>query len=348
MAGVSGIDLNLLAVLSALLEERNVTRAGARLSLSQPTISGALARLRQHFGDELLVRSGREYQLTPTATRLLPAVRAALEQVERTLSSPPVFDPATSDRTFSIAISGQSLLNLNGLVKRLRQQAPRVRLETWPVTTALMETGRPGWPGYDVLVAPAGFWPDGQPEVIIRDRLVYIADPANPRLRDGTLTAADLQALPHAATRLPHPGAHPATAALERLGITPTVVVTTGGWLPLAFLVAGTDLVAAIPERLAHRITTAAGVTIATITDPPLAAIELIEAAWWHPMRATDPALTWLRTTLRDIADELDDSVDGPAIDTASLDSASLDSASLDSAVLAIASLPAEKWNLDR
>ena len=72
MAGVSGIDLNLLAVLSALLEERNVTRAGMRLRLSQPTISGALARLRQHFGDELLVRSGREYQLTPMAAQLLP------------------------------------------------------------------------------------------------------------------------------------------------------------------------------------------------------------------------------------------------------------------------------------
>jgi len=303
MAGVSGIDLNLLTVLSALLEERNVTRAGARLSLSQPTISGALARLRQHFGDELLVRSGREYQLTPTATRLLPAVREALEQVERTLSAPPEFDPATSERRFSIAISRHSLLSLSGLVRRVHTEAPRVRLDTWPVTAALMEADRPGWPGYDVLVAPAGFWPDGQPEVITRDRLVYVADPANPRLRDGALTAADLQALPHAAARLPHPCADPAAAALERLGITPTVVITTGGWLPLAFLVAGTDLVAAIPERLARRVAAAAGVTIAAIADPPLAAIELVEAAWWHPMRATDPALTWLRTTLHDITE---------------------------------------------
>jgi hypothetical protein len=229
-------------------------------------------------------------------------VLAALEQVERTLSAPPQFDPATSERRFSIAISGQSLLSLSGLVRRVRQQAPRVRLDTWPVTTALMETDRPGWPGYDVLVAPAGFWSDGQPEVITRDRLVYVADPANPRLRDGTLTASDLRALPHAAARLPHPGAHPAAAALERLGVTPTVVVTTGGWLPLAFLVAGTDLVAAIPERLARRVCAAAGVITATITDPPLATIELVEAAWWHPMRATDPALTWLRTTLHDVA----------------------------------------------
>src|SRR5215831_9988100 len=102
MAGVSGIDLNLLTVLSALLEERNVTKAGARLSLSQPTMSGALARLRQHFGDELLARSGREYLLTPLAAGLLPAVQEALCQVERTLSPPSEFDPATSVRRFSI------------------------------------------------------------------------------------------------------------------------------------------------------------------------------------------------------------------------------------------------------
>jgi DNA-binding transcriptional LysR family regulator len=306
MAGLSGIDLNLLAVLSALLEERNVTRAGMRLRLSQPTISGALARLRQHFGDELLVRSGREYQLTAMAAQLLPAVRDALARADRTLSAPAPFDPATSERRFSVAISGQSLLSLSELVKHVHAKAPRVRLEAWPVTPALLEAGQPGLLGYDVLVAPAGFWADGQPEVIARDRLVYVADPANPRLRDGTLTAADLQALPHAAARLPHPGADPAAAALERLGITPAIVLTTGGWLPLAFLVAGTDLVAAIPERLARRVAAAAGVTIAAITEPALAAIELTEAAWWHPMRAADPALTWLRTTLRDIAAQLD------------------------------------------
>src|ERR1700761_8184612 len=98
VAAVSGIDLNLLIALGALLEERNLTRAGERLSLSQPTMSGALARLRRHFGDELLVRSGREYQLTPLASGLLPAVRAALGQVEHTLSVPAAFDPATSRR----------------------------------------------------------------------------------------------------------------------------------------------------------------------------------------------------------------------------------------------------------
>ena len=291
MAGAAGIDLNLLAVLGALLEHRNVTRAGERLRLSQPTMSGALARLRHHFGDELLVRSGREYQLTPLATGLLPAVREALGQVERTLSVPAEFDPPTSLRRFSIAISAQSILALSGQLRRVHELAPGVRLDMWPITTTLMETGH-SLLGYDVLIGPAGFRADGNPEVLLRDRIVYVADPANPRLRDGQdrFTVEDLARLPHAAARLPQSGL--VTSALDRLGVTPRVVATTGGWLPLPFLVAGTDLVAAVPERLARRVSGAAGVTV---TEPPFGTIELIEAAWWHPMHATDPALTWLR-----------------------------------------------------
>ena len=289
MAGAAGFDLNLLAVLGALLEHRNVTRAGEGLRLSQPTMSGALARLRQHFGDELLVRSGREYQLTPMASGLLPAVREALSQVERTLSVPAEFDPATSLRRFSIAISAQSILALSEVLRRVHELAPGVRLDTWPITAALVETGH-SLPGYDVLIAPEGFRADGDPEVLLRDRMVFVADPANPRLRDGRLTVEDLAALPHAAARLPQAGL--VAGALGRLGVTPRVVATTGGWLPLPFLVAGTDLVAAVPERLARRMGAAAGVTI---VEPPFGVIELVEAAWWHPLHTTDPALTWLR-----------------------------------------------------
>jgi DNA-binding transcriptional LysR family regulator len=295
--GVRGIDLNLLSVLGALLEERNLTRAGAKLSLSQPTMSGALARLRQHFGDELLMRSGREYRLTPVASRLLPAVRDALGQVERTVSAPLEFDPATSTRRFSIAVSGPSLLALGGLARRVREVAPRVRLDIWPVSLPFARTGR-NMLAYDLLIAPAGPRPGEQQEVVLRDRFVYVTDPANPRLADGRLTVEDLAALPHAAARLPQAGL--VSVALERLGVTPNVAATTGGWLPLPFVVAGTGLVAAVPERLARRVSGAAGVIVA---EPPFGTIELNEAAWWHPMRAADPALAWLRAILREEAD---------------------------------------------
>lgn len=301
MAGAASIDLNLLAVLGALLEHRNVTRAGERLRLSQPTMSGALARLRQHFGDELLVRSGREYRLTPVASGLLPAVREALGQVERTLSVSAEFDPATSLRQFSIAISAQSILALSGALRRVHELAPGVRLETWPITTTLLEGGH-SLPGYDVLIAPEGFRADGDPEVLLKDRIVYVADPANSRLRAsadggrrGRFTAEDLAALPHAAARLSQAGL--VTAALARLGVTPRVVATSGGWLPLPFLIAGTNLVAAVPESLADRVSGAAGVTV---IEPPFGMIELVEVAWWHPLHATDPALTWLRGIILD------------------------------------------------
>jgi DNA-binding transcriptional LysR family regulator len=293
VAGTGGIDLNLLAVLGALLEQRNVTRAGERLSLSQPTMSGALSRLRQHFGDDLLVRSGREYQLTPLATGLLPAVREALAQVERTVRVPSGFDPATSARRFRIAISGQSILALSGQLRRVHELAPGVRLDTWPVTTSLLDAAQSPR-GYDVLIAPEGFHADGVSEVITRERVVYVADPANPRLRDGTLTAGDLADLPHAVTRLPQGSL--ITEALAGLGIIPNVVATTGGWIQLPFLIAGSDLVAAVPEGLARRVGAAAGVTL---VEPPFDTIELVEAAWWHPMLATDPALSWLRRVMQ-------------------------------------------------
>lgn len=295
VSGAGGTDLNLLVVLGALLEQRNLTRAGAKLSLSQPTMSGALARLRQYFGDELLVRSGREYQLTPMARGLLPAVRDALGQVERTLSVSAEFDPATSGRRFSIAISAQSVLVLSGWLRRVRELAPGVRFEIWPARS-LAETGH-SLLGYDVLIAPAGFRGEGDPEVLLRDRIVYVADPANPRLRDGPLTAEDLAGLPHAAARLPE--ADLITSALAKLGVTPRIAATAGGWLSLPFMVAGTDLVAAVPERLARTLGEAAGVTV---IEPPFGTIELTEVAWWHPMHATDPALTWLRSQLRESA----------------------------------------------
>jgi DNA-binding transcriptional LysR family regulator len=127
MASVSSIDLNLLVALGALLEERNLTRAGEKTNMSQPAMSGALARLRRHFDDELLVRDGRQYQLTPLAHRLLPDVRDALRQVERTLEARPEFDLA-STRTFSLAMSDYAVTVLvDPLLRRVQELAPGSR-----------------------------------------------------------------------------------------------------------------------------------------------------------------------------------------------------------------------------
>lgn len=86
---------------------------------------------------------------------------------------------------------------------------------------------------------------------------------------------------------------------LDELGVRRRVQIRVTGWLPLPFVVAGTDLVAIVPERLAHRVAEPTGVLV---VEPPFGTVELIEAAWWHPTRSADPALSWLRGVLRDTA----------------------------------------------
>jgi DNA-binding transcriptional LysR family regulator len=299
VTSVIGIDLNLLAALGALLDERNLTRAGARLSLSQPTVSGALARLRRHFDDELLVRSGREYLLTPKAQALLPVVHEALRQVERTFAVTGEFDPATSTRQFSIVASSRPVMMPGRLLPRLHELAPGARLELRAISGEFTSGDR-GLLQHDLVIAPLGFYQlAGESEVVCQDRFVCVTDPANPRLHEGQLSLEDLAVMPHVATELPHAGADPVRAALERLGITPDIAVTTPGWLQATFAVAGTDMVTLVPERLARRLASAAGVTV---TEPPFGTIALTEAAWWHPMYATDPALAWLRGVVREVA----------------------------------------------
>jgi DNA-binding transcriptional LysR family regulator len=312
VTGIGGIDLNLLVALGALLEERNLTRAGEKINMSQPTMSGALARLRLHFGDELLVRSGRQYVLTPVAERLLPAVQEALRQVERTLEVTPEFDAGTSERQFSLALSDYAVTVLiEPLLRRVHELAPGVGLELSPIPPDMQESDR-GLLQHDLLIGPLGFRFLGRSEVVFRDRFVCIVDPGNPRLTDGWLSLADLGELPHAAATFGHAGLNPAERALAELGVQRHVQVTTVGWLSLPFVVAGTDLVAVVPERLARRVAAAAGVAVA---EPPFGRVELVEAAWWHPMRTADPALAWLRTILSEAAQSLDLALSGPSND---------------------------------
>ncbi len=113
-------DLNLLVALDALLTERNVTRAGERLYLSQPAMSGILSRLRHAFNDELLVRVGRHLEPTAFAAQLAKPVRECVQQIEDLLSTQRMFSPETEARTFVIAASDYVVLLLLGpLVKRL-------------------------------------------------------------------------------------------------------------------------------------------------------------------------------------------------------------------------------------
>jgi DNA-binding transcriptional LysR family regulator len=272
--------------------------------MSQPAMSGALARLRRHFDDELLVRDGREYRLTPLAERLLPDVRDALRQVERTLDARPEFDPATSARTFSLVMSDYAVTVLvDPLLRRAHEVAPGVGLTINPLPPDLHESDR-ALLQHDLMIGPVGFSFHGESKVIFRDRFVCITDPANPRLTKGQLTVDDIAELPLAVATFGQPPGDLSAAerVLEALGVPRHIQVTTVGWLPLPFVVAGTDLLAIVPERLARRVAATARVVVC---EPPFGTAELIEAAWWHPTRSGDPALRWLRSIVAEVATQL-------------------------------------------
>src|ERR1035438_2905149 len=125
-----GLDLNLLVALDALFAEKSVSRAGERLHLSQSATSGALARLREVFHDQLLVPVGRKMVLTPVAEALVEPVRDFLLQAEAILNNHPVFDPASSTRKFRLLMSDYvEIMLMTEALPRMEQFAPGIRFE---------------------------------------------------------------------------------------------------------------------------------------------------------------------------------------------------------------------------
>ncbi len=123
-------DLNLLVVLDALLEERNVTKASHRLHIGQSAASGALARLRDYFGDELLVPVGRRLMLTPLAESLVQPVRDALLSARAAIARKPDFDPATVERRFLISASDYvTTVLMAEVVRRVAELAPGIVID---------------------------------------------------------------------------------------------------------------------------------------------------------------------------------------------------------------------------
>lgn len=153
LVDLARVDLNLLVVLDALLKERHVTRAAARLGLSQSAASHALSRLRAHFDDPLLVRDRSLLVPTERALGIAEPLAQALGSLAAALTQPVAFDPLTTRRTFVIGAAdyGQFVL-LPPLLERLREAAPGLDLDVRDVVTPPTEALAPG--GTDLLVGP--------------------------------------------------------------------------------------------------------------------------------------------------------------------------------------------------
>jgi DNA-binding transcriptional LysR family regulator len=300
---LGGTDLNLLNALRVLLEEVNVTHAGRRLNMGQPAMSGALARLRRQFGDELLVRSGRDYELTPMAQDLLPVVQRAQRLLSEALMIGEAFEPPTSRRVFRFALSDYALAVLyEPLMRRISAQAPNLSLEFDPISADARESDREIL-DHDVLIGPMGYGFPGIEEMFFRDRMVCIVDKGNTRLTDAELTLESLSQLPHAIATFGRNNLTPADRILGELGVTRRVQVAVTGWMALPFVIEGTDMVAVVPSRLAERFCAPDG-PIAVI-EPPFGDVDLIEGFWCQEAKLAEPAQQWLVSVLRDVAVEL-------------------------------------------
>ena len=296
------LDLNLLVSLDALLRERNVTRAARYLGLSQPAVSSSLRKLRRHFGDELLIRAGNTHELTPLAAQLSEQTSAALGAVQRVFDALPVFDPMTSEREFTLMMSDYCTTVLGeAMSKELNRQAPGVTLRLEPNTRYAVDHASEYLRQVDGVVMPHGFitqipWVD-----LYEDSWVCIVDQHNAAVGD-ELTMQLLGDLPWILTFNAPTAYAPAAQQLRMIGVEPRVAMVVESFMPLPFLVAGTDRIALMQRRLAALLAPVAGVRV---LECPFDAVPLAEALWWHPVYRADPAHRWLRQMTVSVARSL-------------------------------------------
>lgn len=287
---ISRLDLNLLRVLDVLLDERHVTRAAARLHLTQPAASAALARLRAAFGDPLLVRGGGGLLLSPRAAELAPRVRALMREVEALGARPRAFDAATAQQRFVLATTDYVQSLLTPWLAALPTVAPGVdvALVALDIDTVAekMERGAVDLAVSNLARTPAGL----RSRRVLTDRFVVIGRRDHPRLRR-TLTLPTLCALEHVLVS-PRGGSFTGATdeALAGHGLARRVRLSVQGFLQVADVVAASDLVAVFPERLA-RLQAAR----LRIVPAPLPIPGFTMAAAWHERVHNAPEHRWLR-----------------------------------------------------
>jgi len=301
---LSGLDLNLLVALDALLSERSVTRAAQRVGLSQPGMSNALARLRRLLNDPLLVRQGATLVPTARAEALFGPVQEALELIRGALDAPLRFDPATDRRSFRLSCSDYSVLMLIGpLVRGLAAEAPAVVVEVLP---RLADAPRALANGdVDLVIEPPEIMGDADLESLRLwdDRWECCVWEGNTRVGK-RMTLERYTALGHLIYSMGGPGQPVALPDiyLARLGVPRRIEVSVESFLLAPFLLQNTDLVTLIPKRAETFLRRIGDIRV---LESPVELPGLVETLWWHSRFTADPAHTWLRTRIGEVANTL-------------------------------------------
>lgn len=293
---LAGIDLNLLTSLDAVLETQNLTVAAKQLGLTQPAVSHALKRLRELLGDDLLVRTKRGMQPTPRALELRPAVRDALAAAAAVLQAAPAFDPATSQRAFSIVAPDQVAFHVFPALANRLIEAPGLRIDLRPAQSDRMTEHLAT--DLDLAVgvfrdAPAGV----RTEPLWKEDFVCVVRKGSPAAR-GPFDLARYLSLRHLLVAPRGTAGSPLDDLLAKKGHRRTIAMILTHFLVAPQIVATTDLAWTAPGGLARRF---AEQLPLTIREPPITPPGFTVSMRWHVRLDRDPGLAWLREMLREL-----------------------------------------------
>ncbi|HWB75579.1 MAG TPA: LysR family transcriptional regulator [Nannocystaceae bacterium] len=286
------LDLNLLLALDVLLEERNVTRAAARLGLTQSAMSHKLKKLRELLDDPVLVPGGAGLVETERARRLGQSLRRGLEEIRAALHTAESFDPATSRRTFTVVSSDFSeIAILPRVYEYISKHAPNVSTMMREPFPGLMDALDRG--DVDLIMGPSMPERSGLVQRRVSSDVWMCAVRLNhPRVKRkldlGTyLSLHHLVINPTGST-----SASPIDVALERAGKTRHVSLRIPHFLGAPFIVASSELVVTAPRSL---LVHAADVLPLRIVEPPIELPPVRTVMTWHERTNADPAHAWLR-----------------------------------------------------
>ncbi len=289
------LDLNLLVALDVLLTERNVSRAAEKLFLSQSATSGALARLRDYFNDELLVQVGRKMVLTPRAVALAGKVRAALVQIDGTIIQPPEFDPATVQRTVRLIASDFiTIAVLRKAVRTIAAEAPGLTLVIESPSEKPQEKIQRG--EVDLVLMPEVFLsPDHPSEPFFTDGYVAVVWQGSDKFGE-TLSQDQFNAAQHATVMFQNRNPSYESWFVKNAGFERRIAAVAGSFSELPFLIEGTDFLAMMHRSMADVF---AKMMPLRIYPSPIAIPPLVECMQWHAYASADECLAWVRGHIR-------------------------------------------------
>jgi len=302
-AQLSRLDLNLLVSLDALLTERSVTRAAERLHLSQPALSASLAKLRTHFGDQILARRGNSYELTPLAVRLAEHTSTALESARRVFETQASWSPAESTREFSIYGSDYGFVTIGRAVSALAaERAPGVRFRFMLHNPTIVDDALSRLRSVDGMVIPHGHVTDLPYADLWHDDWVALVDERH--APDGDELSMDqIAASPWVLTFQSRTAFTSAARQIQQLGVEPRIAVVVESFLSLPHFIVGTDRIGLVQSAVAPVALAVPGIRLARL---PFDATPLVNALWWHPVHGRDPEHAWMRELFVEAGRSLD------------------------------------------